>query len=195
LENYETFKQSNFRDFPDFNFSVLTSDEQETAKQIVKKFIDSDIGKYYLENNEVIGEEVEFGLDKKLNPVGYYSKEAIIRGKIDKLIIKDSEYIIIDYKTGKFPEAQYHDNGQGILYALWFFRKYPEIQEIKMTYVFVEHLKEHVYTFKRQYLQNYATLYSNKIIKIEKCEDYVKNETKLCDYCDYRKSGYCFPET
>lgn len=191
MEHYETFKQSSFRDFPSFNFSVLDETQQTEAKKIVKDFVDSDIGKHYLEDIELIGEEVEFGLDIKLQPVSYNAKHAIMRGKIDKIIRKDNKYIIVDWKTGKFPEQQYHDNGQGIMYALWFFREYKDVDEIEMTYVFVEHNKEHKYTFKRQYLQNYATTYSNKIIKIEKCEDYVKNITKLCDYCDYGKAGHC----
>ena len=193
LEHYETFKQSSFRDFPDFNFSVLDNDAQIEAKEKVLNFIKSDMGQHYLEDVTLIGEEVEFGLDRKLQPVSYYAKDAIMRGKIDKIIIKNTKHIIIDYKTGKYPEQQYHDNSQGIMYALWFFRNYPDIDEITMTYVFVEHMKEHAYTFKREYLQNYATMYSNKISKIEKCDDFFKNETKLCDYCDYRKSGFCVP--
>ena len=77
------------------------------------------------------------------------------------------------------------------MYALWFFREYKDVDEIEMTYVFVEHNKEHKYTFKRKYLQNYATTYSNKITKIEKCDNFYKKETGLCLYCDYRKSGIC----
>jgi predicted RecB family nuclease len=191
LEHYEEFKSGNFNTFPNFNFSVLEPDEQDNAKKIVQDFVVSEIGKYYLEDIELIGEEVEFGLDIKLKPVSYNAKDAIIRGKIDKIIRKNNKYIIVDWKTGKFPEQQYHDNGQGIMYALWFFREYKGVDEIEMTYVFVEHGKEHKYTFKRKYLQNYATTYSNKITKIEKCEDYVKNITNLCEYCDYRKAGIC----
>lgn len=105
LEHYETFKQSSFRDFPDFNFSVLDGDAQTEAKEKVLTFIQSDIGQHYLEDVEVIGEEVEFGLDRKLQTVSYYDKDAIMRGKIDKIIRKHKTKIISVENLDEIPEG------------------------------------------------------------------------------------------
>ena len=105
MEHYETFKQSSFRDFPSFNFSVLDETQQTEAKKIVKDFVDSDIGKHYLEDIELIGEEVEFGLDMKLQPVSYYAKDAIMRGKIDKIVKKYEEKILYVNSLDEIPDG------------------------------------------------------------------------------------------
>jgi ATP-dependent exoDNAse (exonuclease V) beta subunit len=193
LEFYDDYKKTNI--LPEFEYDLIKTDERKKEiEDIALNFMISELGLKYFEEQESIGDEIEFGLDKKLNPVPYNSPLAVMRGKIDKIIKSNNHYTIIDWKSGKFPDERWHSNDQAMMYALWFFRKYKEVDEITATYVYVEHNKEHVYKFKREYIQNYATSYSKKITKIETCEDFYKNETKLCDYCDFRKSGYCIYE-
>jgi len=194
LENYKYLKNTNFSKYPEFNFELSNKDDIDNYHQIINNFINSKLGHYYLEDIEVIGEELEFGLDLKLLPIDYDNPNTILRGKIDKIIKKNNEYIIVDWKTGKVPDQLYHDNSQGILYALWFFRQFKDINEVKMSFVYIEHNQEYKHIFKREYLQNYAKMFSNKIIAIEKCENFTKNETKLCEYCDYRKQNFCYTD-
>lgn len=73
-----------------------------------------------------------------------------------------------------------------MMYAIWAFRKYPDVDIIEGTYVYVEHNTEHKYIFKREYLQNYVDSYSKKIVNIEREKEYPKNINRLCEWCDFQ---------
>ena len=185
LENFDKIKET--KELPSYKFKLTPPESQGDVDKVAFDFMKSDLGKRYLTECDVIGDEVKFGLDAKLTPCSYYSKSAIMRGAIDKLVKIDDKLIIIDWKTGKYPAQEYHDNSQSVMYAIWAFREYPEINEIEATYVYVEHDSEHKYIFLRKYLQNYVTSYSDKIVKIEKEEEFPKIKHVLCDWCDFQE--------
>lgn len=84
LENFEEIKETKV--LPKFKFSVTPPEKQKAVDKVAFDFMKSDLGRLYLTKCDVIGDEVKFGLDKKLNPIGYYDKAAIMRGAIDKLV-------------------------------------------------------------------------------------------------------------
>ena len=136
--------------------------------------------------------EISFGLNSRLEPVEYKDKTAMFRGFIDRIFVKDSKIVIMDYKTGKYREPQYQTYDQLMFYAVWFFQKFPEVLEIKIIYEYVEHLESNELDLHRDNLGNYKMQLVKLIHSIETCEDFSKNLTKLCDYCDYQE--LCKPD-
>ena len=72
-----------------------------------------------------------------------------------------------------------------LFYAIYFFEKY-KLSKIKITFIYVEHDVENDLILEYQYLNNYKKELLQNISKIEKCENFNKNITKLCDYCAFQ---------
>ncbi len=124
----------------------------------------------------------------------YYNKEALFRGKID-LEVNNKEMVIelIDYKSGRvsmFPQPL-----QLVMYCIWAFQEYPNINEIRAYFIYVEHLEEKVYKFKRDHLSTLNKKVLEKIYNIEQEINFKKVEGPLCNYCSFREAGLCEPET
>jgi len=177
---------------PEFNYKLLNEEEQKEIELIAQKFCNSDLGKKYLLNDYQIGHEIEFGLDYKLNPINYYNQnQCMLRGKIDFLIKENDKIIIVDWKTGKVPNQKYISNHQTMLYAIWCFKMFNDINTIQAHYVYVEHNEIIAFIFTKEMLKNYTKTYGSKIKSIETEKEFNKKIGPLCDYCDYYKQNYC----
>jgi len=178
-----------------FKFTMIDDKIQQECIQIYEDFKKSDLGKEYFAYPAEA--EVEFGVKKedgKLVVCSYYDKEALFRGKIDHFIDhKNGLLTMADWKTGKvslFPAPL-----QLAMYALWGFLKYPDVFQIKTSFVYVEHLEEKEYVFKREHLTALKKKVIEKIAQIETAKDFPKKESALCNYCEYRKKGICLEST
>lgn len=152
---------------------------------IANNFINSDLGKDILSKKSV--REYEIFFDENINPC--QKKDAIFVGYIDRVNFHNNEIEIIDFKTGKYKDEKYQDYSQLIFYALYIFKKY-NVETIKIRFVYVEHLKENTMILTREIVENYTNLIKENIKKIEntiKENNFTKNETKLCDWCDYKE--------
>lgn len=188
LENDTKGKETSFK------FQICTLEEQEECIDIFIAFKQSPLGQSYL---EVPAEaEVAFGMkleDGKLVVCSYYDKQALFRGKIDHSIIEGAKIQLIDWKTGKvsgFPAPL-----QLVMYAVWAFHMYPDINFIRTAFVYVEHGKEKVYKFSREHLSVLTKKVLEKIVNVEGETVFGKKESPLCNYCDFRKAGLCEPES
>ncbi len=154
---------------------------------IVDEFVQTALGKRVLFRES--SREVDIGLNTSLEPCEYSSEDAMFRGSVDYLYIEDGIIHIVDYKTGKYREQRFQEYDQLMFYALWFFIKYPEADKIRISYVYVEHGLENSLCMERKYLQNYKLKLIKSIKQIEDEENFQKNITPLCDWCDYQE--YC----
>lgn len=73
-----------------------------------------------------------------------------------------------------------------MFYAIYFFKRYSNIKEISISYVYVEHNHENKIILERQYLDRYISELFDLINAAEEDTVFQKNETRLCDYCDFR---------
>lgn len=154
-------------------------------KDIVDKFISSRLGQKYLSINST--REYDFGLTKSLQPCLYNDKDALFRGSIDYIAIIDNDLFLCDWKSGKQKDEKYQDYNQLMFYAIYFFQKYPSINKINISYVYVEHDEiENSLTLDRQYLNNYISDLINLIKSAEHEVEFKKNVTRLCDWCEYK---------
>ena len=82
--------------------------------------------------------EIELGVSNKngkLNPCGFYDKEAWYRGIAELLIVNGDEGYLVDYKSSK--NAKYADLKQLDLLAGAVFAHFPELKTLKSALIFV----------------------------------------------------------
>lgn len=155
--------------------------------QIALDFINSELGQKYINNERE--SEIEFGLTENFEPTSYRSKDAIIKGKIDCIVVVDGNVYVLDWKSGKYKEEKYQSYEQVIIYAIYIFQRYQYINELNLAYVYVEHGLENKFIAKREYLDNYINMIKSNIEMIERDEYFNKSVSVLCKWCEY--SEYC----
>lgn len=82
--------------------------------------------------------EIELGVSNRngrLNPCGFYDKNAWYRGIADLLIVNGDEGYLVDYKSSK--NAKYADLKQLDLLAGAVFAHFPELKTLKSALIFV----------------------------------------------------------
>ncbi len=93
-------------------------------------------------------------------------------------------------KTGKYKEPAWQTYDQLVFYAIYFFQRYPNISKIRVSYVYVEHPDmENDLVLSREYLDVYVADLMRLVNNIENDNHFQKNQSKLCDYCDFKL--YC----
>jgi RecB family exonuclease len=178
--------------FPDIQLKLISKEEKQNIIDKYNAFIRSPMYQR-LSSLPVIGNEIEFGLDKSLNPINYYNKDCIIRGKIDLLSISENnDILIVDWKTGKVKtKSNIPNTNQLTLYAIWVFKVFGR-EKTTGIFSYVEHDNVfNEYEFDIKQLPEYAQAFGKKISAIEKEEIFEKKVTKLCDWCKYKNHGIC----
>lgn len=158
---------------------------------VAENFLKTELAKKYLLVNST--REFYFGLTPSLTPTKYSDKSAIFRGSVDYICIIDGILNLIDWKTGKSKEEKYQDFDQLLFYAIYFFSTYPNIDKIRISYVYVEHDHENDIVLDRKYLDNYTNQLLSNINKIETEEIFEKSKSYLCNYCDFKE--HCDSQT
>jgi CRISPR/Cas system-associated exonuclease Cas4 (RecB family) len=166
---------------------LSTHKHQAKYQHIADKFLETDLAREIMMYERKV--ELDIGLTAELKPCAYGSKEAMFRGSIDCMFYNETTktMVLVDWKTGKLREPKWQSFDQLMYYAIYMFIKYPKLNNIMISYVFVEHENaENNMSLARQYLRNYVTQLMGDIGAVEADIDYPKNATKLCDYCDYK---------
>lgn len=164
--------------------------EQTTHKlapkyqHIADKFIQSNMGDKYLSHDSI--REFDFGLLSDLTPTKYSDKNAIFRGSVDYICTIDNVINLIDYKTGKYKEQKWQVYDQLMFYAIYFFYRYPSVNEVRISYVYVEHELENDLVLKREHLEQYTSELFDLINNVETDETFIKKPTRLCEWCNFK---------
>lgn len=154
-------------------------------KHIFDDFLQTKLGQDYLNIPSI--REFAFGLTKDFEPTEYKSKDAIFRGYVDYICTKDNVLHLIDWKTGRLKEQKWQSYDQLMMYAIYFFQRYPNIDQIKISYVYVEHAEaENDLLLERKYLRTYKDSLAGMIISTEQDIEFKKCPSKLCDYCEFQ---------
>lgn len=165
-------------------FEHLDNPEMTKGVSVVENFLNSEIGKELLPIIENAQKEVKFGIDKELKP-SKYSPKSLFGGIIDLL----NENHILDYKTGKAKTYNEQDWTQLTWYAIWLFLN-SDYEEIKITYIYVEH---NVYNSKVLYRKDLENMIKEMLLRFKNLKDFENNPTDkhcksyLCDWCDCKK--------
>lgn len=177
-----------------FTFTIATEEEQKEFDDIVSNIINSN---YYIDIKnklslvDTYGIEEGFSFDLNWLPLPYKNKDVIIRGYIDLYMIKGSNAIVIDHKSGKYKDPKWQTYDQVMLYALWIMKKYPQVNTVKSTYSYIEHNTRNTKIFTRVEMEYIEKYFTDKLNTIENENNFPKKVTKLCLWCDYYKQSYC----
>jgi CRISPR/Cas system-associated exonuclease Cas4 (RecB family) len=151
-------------------------------KHIVDEFLQTGIGKRYFEVRH--SKEQRIALNNVLEPCAYNDNNVIFRGIVDYVTIITNIIILVDWKTGFKKEFTSQSFLQLLLYAIYFFQKY-KINDILLSYVYIEHNHENTLLLNRSELNNYKNTLLNIVSNIETDLTYDKNITPLCSWCDF----------
>lgn len=126
--------------------------------------------------------EEEMTLNMDLQPTGWWDKDAWLRSKIDVLVRKGPKAVMFDWKTGR----RRPDFDQLELFALQVFKHYPEVEQVKTTFVWLKDMAmdHEVYTRDDE-----ADLWSKLLSKVKRIEGALEHDnwpakpSGLCNWC------------
>lgn len=89
--------------------------------------------------------EKEMVLNANHEPTGWWDADAWLRSKLDVLVIKGADAVVMDWKTGK----RKPDFFQMEIFAGQVFKHFPDIQRVKTTLVWLKDMKLDSETYTR----------------------------------------------
>lgn len=126
--------------------------------------------------------EEEMTLNDKLEPTGWWDADAWLRSKIDVLVRDGAKAYMFDWKTGK----RKPDFDQLEMFAVQVFKHYPQVEQIKTTFVWLKEMKLDSETFTRA---QEPAIWEKILTKITRIEGALANDnwpakpSGLCNWC------------
>lgn len=115
----------------------------DTLPDSLKKF--ADLVNWYKElyATGIVEVEQDWAYDLDWQPTGWFDDNCWARIKLD-LFIKhpDLPWEVVDYKTGKRWGNEVKHSQQGLLYAIAAFMRYPDMQRVRIRFLYVDEGKE-----------------------------------------------------
>lgn len=176
----------------------LTEDSKEKLIRI-REGIDNFAGRISTlkSHGETIFDKAELkaAIDKNLKPVDFFSKDVVLRGKIDRAIMiskNGAKHIIaIDYKTGRYKDEDSRYSLQLETYGVLLHCMYPEAISVQPYLYYAE--EEKLVGHSRRITKNDITSSNVVFTELNKAaEDYatsqppVKKEGAHCNWCKYK---------
>jgi CRISPR/Cas system-associated exonuclease Cas4 (RecB family) len=175
---------------------ILTNDDIKGCFKVYDTFSKSKAGRSILSKERLFA-ELPIGLNENLEYTKYdkYLKEEyqpddlFLRGFIDDARVvpdNDKSMVLIDWKSGKLKTKENQDWTQLLYYSIPMFGLNPNLEKVILCYAYVEHNKINTKVITRDNLSKYKQALKNTVNKIEKDSLFEKNETALCDWCDFQ---------
>ena len=130
----------------------------------------------------VLTVEEEMTLNDKLEPTGWWDSDAWLRSKIDVLVRRGPRALMFDWKTGK----RRPDFDQLEMFAAQVFKHYPEVEEVKTTFVWLKEMTMDHETFTRDSLPEIMQKILTKIKRVEgslEHDNWPAKPSGLCNWC------------
>ena len=129
--------------------------------------------------------EKELVLTENLTPTGWWDADAWLRSKLDVLVIKGSDAVVMDWKTGKRNADQF----QMQLFAAQVFKHYPEVQRVKTSLVWLKTMEMDTERYNRIDIN---VVWAEVMKRIQRIHDSLEHDnwparpSGLCRYCPCR---------
>lgn len=111
-----------------------------------------------------------------------------VGGRLDALVRDNSEYYILDYKTGAIPNNPEFDY-QTMIYVLAVSEFFKNNNSITFVYIDLKNDKNHEIHFTSELEQKYKAELNHMCNQIEQTKEFQCNE-KACKYCEFKKLCY-----
>lgn len=133
--------------------------------------------------------EYAFGLNKALQPVGFWAKDVWVRGKLDVAVVRQRTALVLDYKTGKRKKTL----DQLKMFAGATFREFPYLEKVTTGYAWLPIGKIDTEVFKKE---DEPAIWQEFAIRVHRMEDasrtgvFRPNPSGLCRaHCPVGKSN------
>lgn len=129
--------------------------------------------------------EKELVLTENLTPTGWWDSDAWLRSKLDVLVIRGADAVVMDWKTGKRNADQF----QMQLFAAQVFKHYPEVQRVKTSLVWLKTMEMDTEQYNRV---NINEVWAEVMRRIRRIHDSLEHDkwparpSGLCRYCPCR---------
>jgi RecB family exonuclease len=90
--------------------------------------------------------EKELVLNDNHEPTGWWDKDAWLRSKLDVLVLKGRNAVVMDWKTGK----RKPDFFQMEIFAAQVFKHFPDVEQVKSVLVWLTDMKQDSETYTRK---------------------------------------------
>lgn len=134
--------------------------------------------------------EYEMTINRNMRETGWWDKDAWLRSKLDILLIKGPDAMVLDWKTGK----RRVDFFQLKLFAAQVFLRFPEVETVKTCLVWLKTKEHDAETYQRGESKE---LWHDVLSRITRIEGAARNDnwpakpSGLCPYCPlYNSCGY-----
>lgn len=129
--------------------------------------------------------EQEMTLTENLTPTGWWDADAWLRSKLDVLVIKGDEAVVMDWKTGK----RRVDFFQMQMFAAQVFKHFPEVQRVKTILVWLKTMEMDSESYNRVNINEVWAEIMKRIQRIHSSlehDNWPAKPSGLCRYCPAR---------
>lgn len=172
LEDYVVQKTSN----GELPVKVTSLPEVEATKPFVDRFLD---------NYTTVIPETQIAIDKNWQRVEWFSKDAYYRVIMDLIALRETDWAIIDYKTGKIRDYDGGPSGKGQLHLsggvalhLW-----PSIPKGKSIYAYVDHKHTFSKDFSQDDKEELRKHFDQEHEKVNSDETWKPKVNEFCKWC------------
>jgi RecB family exonuclease len=154
----------------------------------------SDLGRYAAAHNEnKIEVEQEWAFDINWEPTDWFADNVWGRVKLDVFLRDDpTSAELVDYKTGKRFGNEIKHLGQGQIYAVAAFMRYPELQFLKVRFLYLDHGEVLEKTYTRERAMVFLPTVHKRAIKLTSAKEFKpRPSTHVCRWCPHKESGVC----
>jgi RecB family exonuclease len=129
--------------------------------------------------------EYQMAVNKDLQPCDWFSSDAYIRAIADVLVVDGKRAYCLDYKTGKVKE----NSTQLQLFASMVFWHYPEVEEVRTSFIWLKFDQVTNATYQRKYMTALWDGLKPRFEAVQETIDLGVFDTKpsgLCPWCPAR---------
>lgn len=127
--------------------------------------------------------EKELVLNANREPTGWWEPDAWLRSKLDVLVLKGRDAVVMDWKTGK----RKPDFFQMEIFAGQVLKHYPEVQRVKTTLVWLKDMKLDSETYDRDVdspgIWGGIAVATSRIEQALYFDNWPARPSGLCNYC------------
>jgi len=132
--------------------------------------------------------ELQLAFTKNMKKTTWDAKNVWLRAMIDVVRWQGHKHCVIyDYKTGSNQSAAKH-RAQLMLYALLMLIRYPKLETIEVTAIYLDQRVDNFYTsYIRNDLDLYWPRYLKRLQAVTECEDFQPNPNGFtCKWCQHK---------
>ncbi len=183
------------RDVHDMAEQFIRGDLADMPSELAK-FADqfNEFRAIYAEDPSLLEMEEEWGFDEQWQTCDYWDKEVIwLRVKLDRLHWLDQEHTaadVVDYKTGRKWGNEVKHNQQGQLYAICSFIRYPTLQTVTVSMMYLDEGNPTKKTYTREQAMAMMPSWDNRAREMTQATVFPPRPNKInCRWCPYGPSN------